>query len=189
MKVSWSPVLVLLFFNIGITCSLGQRIEIESAYYGVPNRAGVDVTRRVQRFADFGEPFRVGKDTLKVDPDTDRSKVLVVNYEVSGRRISDSVREGEVFYFRNGTEAHAGAKRRQPVIRIIRASYGAKGRYVDVTPITRQMARDHRAFTVSNQTFRVDPYEGQPKRLKIIYLRGNRRYEEQYEEGSQIELK
>jgi hypothetical protein len=189
MKVSWSPSLVLLFLNIGITCSMGQGIEIESASYGVPNRTGVDVTRRVQRFADFGEPFRVGRDTLRVDPDPDHQKVLVVNYEVNGQRISDRVREGEVFYFRNGTERQAGAKRHAPAVRIIRASYGAKGRYVDVTPIIRQMARDHRTFTISNQTFRVDPYEGQQKRLKITYLRGNRRYEEQYKEGSRIQLR
>jgi hypothetical protein len=175
--------------NIGIMCSIGQGIQIESAYYGVPNRIGADVTRRVQRFADFGEPFRVGHDTLRIDPAPDRPKVLVVNYEVNGQRLSDSVREGEVFYFRNGTRPETGAEHQKPAIRIIRASYGARGRYVDVTTIIRQMARDHWSFTVSNQTFGVDPYEGQPKRLKITYLRGKRRYDEQYEEGSQIQLK
>jgi hypothetical protein len=183
MKVSWSPPLVLLFLNIGVMCSIGQGIQIESAYYGVPNRTGANVTRRVQRFADFGEPFRVGNDTLGIDPAPNHAKVLVVNYELNGQQISDSVREGEVFYFRNGAEGH------RPAIRIIRALYGTRGRYVDVTPRVRQMARDHWSFTVSNQTFGVDPYEGQPKRLRITYQRGTKRYDEQYEEGAQILLR
>jgi hypothetical protein len=189
MKVSWSPSLVLLFLNIGVMCSIGQSIQVQSAYYGVPNRAGVDVTQRVQRFADFGEPFRVGNDTLRTDLAPDHPKVLVVNYQVNGKLISDSVREGEVFYFRNGTESETGPEHHRLSIRIIQASYGARGRYVNVTPVIRRMARDHHSFTVSNRTFGVDPYVGQPKRLKITYLRGKKRYDEQYEEGARIQLK
>ena len=107
MKAYWSPSLVLLFFNIGVFCSIGQGIRIESAYYGPPNKTGVDVTRRVQRFADYGEPFRVGSDTLRIDPSPNHPKSLVVIYEVYGQRISDCVREGEVFYFRNGSESES----------------------------------------------------------------------------------
>jgi hypothetical protein len=100
MKVSWSPFLFLVFLNIGVFCSIGQGIRVASAYYGVPNGAGVDVTRQVQQFADYGEPFRVGPDTLRVDSLPNYRKTLVVIYEVNGQRISDSVREGDVFYFR-----------------------------------------------------------------------------------------
>ncbi len=100
MKVSWSPFLVLVFLNIGVFCSIGQGIRVASAYYGVPNGAGVDVTRQVQQFADYGEPFRVGSDTLRVDSSPNYRKTLVVIYEVNGQRISDSAREGDVFYFR-----------------------------------------------------------------------------------------
>jgi hypothetical protein len=100
MKVPWSPFLILVFLNIGVFCSIGQGIRVASAYYGVPNGAGVDVTRQVQQFADYGEPFRVGRDTLRVEPSPNQRKILVVIYEVNGQRISDSVREGDVFYFR-----------------------------------------------------------------------------------------
>ncbi|MBV9643536.1 MAG: hypothetical protein JO334_08185 [Verrucomicrobia bacterium] len=118
MKASWTPSLVLLITNIGLFCSMGQGIRVESAYYGAPNRIGVDVTRRVQRFADYGEPFRVGNDTLRIDPSPNRPKALVVIYEVKGRRISDSVREGDVFYFRtvgesSGAEDRKAAKKKQ----------------------------------------------------------------------------
>ena len=105
MKAYWYPFLVLLFLNSGIFCSMGQGIRVESAYYGKPNSVGIDVTRRVQQFADYGEPFRVGKETLRIDPSPNRPKALVVIYAVNGHRISECVQEGDVFYFRNGEES------------------------------------------------------------------------------------
>jgi len=116
MKASWIASLVLLFIYLGIVCSIGQVIRIESAYYGLPNRNGVDVTRRVQRFADYGEPFRVGNDTLRINPSPNHPKALVVIYQVDGRRISDSVREGDVFYFRTAEEFE-GTGNRKPAKR------------------------------------------------------------------------
>jgi hypothetical protein len=188
MKAYWSPSLVLLFFNVGVFCSIGQSIRIESAYYGPPNKTGVDVTRRVQRFADYGEPFRVGGDTLRIDPSPNHPKSLVVIYEVYGQRISDCVREGDVFYFRNGSESESSRDDGSPGIQIIRAVYGARSRYVDVTSVVRQLARDRRSFTVSNETFGVDPYQGRQKWLKISYLRGESRRDQEYKEGTEIRL-
>jgi hypothetical protein len=189
MKAYWSPSLVLLFLNIGIFCSIGQGIRIESAYYGAPNGVGVDVTRRVQRFADYGEPFRVGNDTLRIDPSPNHPKALVVIYVVDGRRISECVREGDVFYFRSGGESSGSNLDQRPAVQIVSALYGARGRYVDVTDLVRQLAREHQPFTVSNETFRVDPYQGQQKRLKISYLRGNMQRNQQYEEGDQVQFR
>jgi hypothetical protein len=188
MKAYWSPSLVLLFINIGVFCSIGQGIRIESAYYGSPNRTGVDVTRRVQRFADYGEPFRVGSDTLRIDPAPNHPKSLVVIYEIYGQRISDCVREGDVFYFRNGAEPESSRDQRRPATQIIRALYGARSRYVDVTRLVRQLARDRQPFTVSNETFGVDPYQGRQKWLKISYLQGDSQRDQQYKEGTQIRL-
>src|SRR6202047_3507318 len=118
MKAPWTQSLVLVFINIGIFCSMGQGIRIESAYYGAPNRIGVDVTRRVQRFADYGEPFRVGNDTLRIDPSPNHPKALVVIYEVAGRRISECVREGDVFYFRSGGESSDSNLDHGPAVQI-----------------------------------------------------------------------
>jgi hypothetical protein len=188
MKAYWSPSLVLLFFNIGVFCSIGQAIRIESAYYGPPNRTGVDVTRRVQRFADYGEPFRVGSDTLRIDSSPNHPKSLVVIYEIDGQRISDCVPEGEVFYFKNGAEPESNRSHRSPAMQIIRALYGTRSRYVDVTRLVRQLVRDRQPFTVSNQTFGVDPYQGRQKWLKISYLCGHSQREQQYKEGTQLRL-
>lgn len=186
---SWSPSLVLLFVHFGVCCSIGQDIRIASAYYGSPNEVGVDVTHRVQRFADYGEPFRVGNDTLSIDPSPRHRKALVVIYKVNGQQISDCVQEGGVFYFRNGEESASDRQERKPAVRIIQALYGARERYVDVTGYVRQLARDQRTFTVSNDTFGIDPFRGRQKWLKISYLRGDERRKLQYAEGDQVQLR
>jgi hypothetical protein len=189
MKVYWPTSLVLLFANIGVYCSIGQSIRIESAYYGPPKAVVVDVTRRVQRFADYGEPFRVGNDTLSIDLFPNRPKVLVVIYDVNGQRISDRVREGDVFYFRNAGEFDSNLEEHRPAIRIVRALYGVRKHYVDVTHRVRQLTRDRQSFTVSNETFGVDPYPGQQKWLKVSYLRGGVHRNQQYEEGEKVQLR
>ena len=94
-------------------------------------------------------------------------------YEVNGQQISDYVQEGDVFYFRNGAEPGSNLEDHEPAIRISRATYGARGHYVDVTNRIRQLARDRQPFTVSNETFGIDPFPGQQKLLKISYLSGS----------------
>ena len=85
MKAFWLPLLSLSFLLIGVLCSMGQSIRVESAYYGSRNGAGADVTQTVQRFADYGEPFRVNNDTLSTDPSPNDENTLVVVYRtVSG---------------------------------------------------------------------------------------------------------
>jgi hypothetical protein len=188
MRASWSLYLISLFLHIGVFCSIGQSIRVASAYYGSPNGTGVDVTRQVQQFADYGEPFRVGNDTLRVDPSPNHRKALVVIYEVNGQQISDHVQEGDVFYFRNGAEPGRNLEDHEPAIRIRRATYGARGHYVDVTNRIRQLARDRQPFTVSNETFGIDPFPGQQKLLKISYLIGDTPRTRQYAEGALINL-
>jgi hypothetical protein len=189
MKPSWSLPLVLLFLHLGVFCSIGQGIRVISAYYGSPNRASVDVTRRVQQFADYGEPFRVGKETLRVDPSPKHQKALVVIYEASGRRISDTVQEGDVFYFRNGEETRGTPEDHWAALRINKAIYGARGRYVDVTNRVRELAGGKRTFTVSTKTFGVDPTPGRQKLLKISYRRGRTTRTQQYVDGDRVRLK
>ena len=189
MKPSWSLPLVLLFLHLGVFCVIGQGIRVTSAYYGSPNRASIDVTRRVQQFADYGEPFRVGKETLRIDPSPKRRKALVVIYEASGRRISDTVQEGDVFYFKNGEETRGTPEDHRAAVRINKAIYGARGRYVDVTNRIRELAAGRRAFTVSTKTFGVDPTPGRQKLLKILYRRGRTTRTQQYADGDSVRLK
>jgi hypothetical protein len=111
MKVFWTTSLVLICLLGGAINSISQGIQVESAYYGSRDGVGVDVTSRVQRFADYGEPFRVGSETLRIDPSPNHPKALTVVYYVNGRRISETVPEGEVFYFRtSGTKGTTHTK-------------------------------------------------------------------------------
>jgi hypothetical protein len=189
MKLYRSLSLILLFLQVGVFYSIGQSIRVASAYYGTPNGVGADVTRRVQQFADYGEPFRVGKETLRVDPFATRRKTLVVIYDLNGHRISDSVEEGDVFYFRNWREIKRGRPAGGVVIRVTEAKYGAQGRYRDVSDRVQSFVRRHQPFTVSNKTFGSDPYPGRKKWLEITYLRGGTSRTQKYSEGSEVRLK
>jgi hypothetical protein len=189
MKPFRSLPLILLFIQIGVFCSIGQGIRVASAYYGSPNGVGVDVTNRVQQFADYGEPFRVGKETLRIDPAPTRRKTLVVIYDLKGHRISDSVEEGDVFYFRNWREIERDRSRGEAAIRVTEARYGAQGHYSDVTDRVRALTRLRQSFTVSNKTFGLDPYPGRKKWLEINYWRGRTSRTQKYPEGSKVRLK
>src|ERR1700758_1724836 len=123
MKPYSSLALIVLSLHLGLFCSFGQVIRVASPYYGSPNGSSVDVTRRVQQFADYGEPFRVGKETLRIDPSPRHRKALVVIYEAGGRRISDTVQEGDVFYFKNGEETRGTPGDHRAALRINKAIY------------------------------------------------------------------
>jgi hypothetical protein len=72
---------------------------------------------QVQRFADYGEPFRVNNDTLSTDPSPNDGNTLVVVYHANGQRIFDAVPEGEVFYFRSGRDTDYRPEYHKPGIR------------------------------------------------------------------------
>jgi hypothetical protein len=73
--------------------------------------------------------------------------------------------------------------------RIVRAVYGAGGRYADVTGIVRRFARDGIRFQVSNETFGVDPNIGRRKHLRVIMMRPDGvQFERSWDEGEQAGL-
>jgi hypothetical protein len=73
--------------------------------------------------------------------------------------------------------------------RVVRAVYGARGRYVDVTGIVRHFARMGVPFQVSNDTFGVDPYKGQRKHLRVTMVRPDGfQFERSWEEGDRVRL-
>jgi hypothetical protein len=187
MKVSGCTLAVIFILLAAASPSLAQSINVESAYYGTSARSR-NVTGRVQRFADFGEPFRVSNDTFHMDPVPGQKKTLVVVYNVKGRRITDSVEEGDVFYFRGGGYTDAGPGYYRHGIQILGAAYGTRGRYANVSSIVQNLVRIRQPFKVSNETFGIDPYPGVIKRLKILYLRNGERRSRIYVEGDIVRL-
>jgi len=99
------------------------------------------------------------------------------------------VQEGDVFYFKNGEETRGTPEDHRAAVRINKAIYGARGRYVDVTNRIRELAAGRRAFTVSTKTFGVDPTPGRQKLLKISYRRGKTTRTQQYADGDSVRLK
>jgi hypothetical protein len=182
VKTYLLPALLLLFG--GVTAAYSQRIYVESAYYGAGGR-GVDVTRRVQRLAYEGQGFRVSNRNLGIDPAPGRRKNLSVTYYVDRRRVVQRVSEDDVFYFRRGgygggwpdyDDGYRGTT-------IVRAVYGTRGRYADVTRTVRRYARRGESFRVSNDTFGVDPYKGRSKQLRVVFERYGRRFDREWSEG------
>ncbi|HYY31674.1 MAG TPA: hypothetical protein VE860_27265 [Chthoniobacterales bacterium] len=73
--------------------------------------------------------------------------------------------------------------------RVVRAVYGARGRYVDVTDIVRGYAHRGIPFVVSNDTFGVDPYRGERKHLRVTMVRPDGdQVERSWEEGDRVRL-
>ena len=72
---------------------------------------------------------------------------------------------------------------------IVRALYGTRGRYADVTEIVRRFARDGIRFEVSNETFGVDPYRGKGKHLRVIMVdHDGGEFERSWDEGDSVRL-
>ena len=72
---------------------------------------------------------------------------------------------------------------------VVRAVYGAHGRYADVTEIVRHFARTREPFQVSNETFGVDPYRGKRKHLRVTIVRPDGdQLERSWEEGDMARL-
>ena len=73
--------------------------------------------------------------------------------------------------------------------RIVRALYGTRGRYADVTEIVRRFAREGIRFEVSNETFGVDPYRGKGKHLRVTMVgHDGEEFERSWDEGDSVRL-
>lgn len=72
--------------------------------------------------------------------------------------------------------------------RILQARYGTARRNVDVTRRLRELARSDQSFRIGNDTFGVDPDEGQPKTVRIYARSPNGRTRTfEYAEGDVID--
>jgi hypothetical protein len=73
-----------------------------------------------------------------------------------------------------------------PVGRVVSATYGVYGRYIDVTGIVRRYILPAAEMDVENKTFGVDPYKGQTKYLTLVIDTPRGRFQRVYEEGDTI---
>ncbi len=194
----------LLLF-CGLAATLGaQEIEVRSAFYG-RGRNVIDVTSQVQDFALEGAAFTVRNETFGEDPAPGQRKRLTVTYVTDGRQLTEQIEEYQTFRFRlprpgvggvvpvperrsHGPEFFDDEGERGPPVRIVQALYGVHGRYADVTWRVRELARAGGRFEVSNETFGVDPYKGEGKRLKVIFQGPDGTFEKRWEEHDRVRL-
>ena len=161
--------LTLAFLAIlGSAEAAAQTWQVMSADYGVNNNR-VDVTNTVRRLVS-GPNFKVNNTTMGIDPARGKDKVLRIHARNPSGRMQDFVyKEGQTVDSRMFTGGGYGMPGFQN-LRIVQASYGAGGRWKDVTLRLQNMVRNNRlSVQVNNTTMGGDPVVGQPKTLKVTY--------------------
>jgi hypothetical protein len=73
-----------------------------------------------------------------------------------------------------------------PVGRVVRATYGVYGHYIDVTGIVRRYVLPGAEMDVENRTFGFDPLKGETKWLNLVIDTPRGRFRRIYEEGDTI---
>ena len=73
-----------------------------------------------------------------------------------------------------------------PVGRVVHASYGVYGHYIDVTGVVRRYALPAAEMDVENKTFGFDPYKGETKYLNLVIDTPRGRFQRVYQEGDTI---
>ncbi|HEY8880558.1 MAG TPA: hypothetical protein VIN03_23510 [Roseateles sp.] len=164
----------------------GQFI-IQYATYGAGGR-DVDVTDRLRELARRDQRVRLTNELFGVDPYPGQTKILrIFARERGGQERVFEYREygtidGNQFVGwgrgdwghggRGGHRGDYGPARGRLVIES--ASYGADGRWTDVTEALRAQVRGDRFETeVRNELFGVDPAPGRRKLLSVTYRIGN----------------
>ena len=166
-----------------------QQYSIVRAEYGAGPRH-VDVTQRLREVARTRASFPVSNDVFGIDPAPGQVKTL----RIFGRGPGG---ETQVFEFRENEVVDGGrfvgwreGAWGGPVDQydIVHALYGVPGRFVDVTPRLRELARRDTYFKMGNDTFGIDPAPGVVKTLRI-FARGHNGEERtfDYRENSVID--
>ena len=158
---------------------------ILSASYGTSRRE-VDVTDRLRDLARRDERVRLTNDLFGVDPDPGQTKRLrILARDRSGQQRSFDYWEyqtvdGNQFLGWGGGDwgrpGDRGPMRPQPAGRLVieSASYGADGRWIDVTrAVQAQVRGDRLELNVHNEQFGYDPAPGQRKLLSVTYRWGS----------------
>ncbi len=160
---------------------------ILNARYGT-ERNHVDVTGRLRELARQDRRFRLTNDLFGVDPEPGRTKTLrIFARDRNGRERTFEFRErdwvdGAQFVgwgrgnwgesnWQGGWQGNGGGRGDhhddgQYVIQY--ATYGARGRDVDVTDRLRELARRDQRVRLTNELFGVDPFPGETKTLRIF---------------------
>ena len=168
--------------------TLAQGGELVGAEWGVPGNR-VDVTARVRTFVrDNVLQLEVTRFNLGVDPAPHQVKDLVIHLRERDGDVKDysyperGMVRLELDREESGhrREEHARDERREDRdryehrergLRILRASYGAEGQFVNVTDALRSRVDEGHLFLhVDNYSMGGDPLPGEHKWLRVLYM-------------------
>jgi hypothetical protein len=138
-------------------------LQILRGTYGADNRF-VDVTNRLrQQIQNNQISLRVTNDTMGGDPAVDRDKTLTVQHSFNGQTGQVVIREGDYLRLPDNTDTSY-----QGNLQILRGTYGADNRFVDVTNRLRQQIQNNQiSLRVTNDTMGGDPAVDRDKTLTV----------------------
>jgi hypothetical protein len=143
---------------------LAGGLEIISATYGNGDNK-VDVTEKVKA-AVVEDTFicvTVSNNLADSDPAKGKAKTMKVEYKVDGETKTAEVKE------RNDFIVIATIPVQGDELKVIKAYYGAPGKWMDVKDIVSKALDDNKKLAVNNGTFKKDPAPGSAKKLIVIY--------------------
>ncbi|HZQ70305.1 MAG TPA: hypothetical protein VFA68_17390 [Terriglobales bacterium] len=133
--------------------------------------------------------IRVTNETMGGDPAEERPKTLIVSYIYNGEQGRTTVNEKDYLDLPGATSWWPGIRGEGGSLQILRAIYGSGERNADVTGrVAAQLRGDELNMQVTNESMGGDPAEGQPKRLRVIYLWQGLRYETNVPEKGRLDL-
>jgi hypothetical protein len=184
--------IVILFASTAET----QQFQILRAEYGDGDQ-WVDVTPHLRELLRARGTFRVGNESLEVDPVVGRTKTLRIEVRTPrGDTGTYQFREGSVVdsaqfvdaTVRDSIVRSVDTGPRDGRLQIVRAEYGIPTRSVDVTARVRELLHVHPTFRVANDLLGIDPVRGREKTLRVEVrdVRGGERLLE-YHEGELVD--
>ncbi len=177
--------LSLLLVPFVSTSRAHETFRIISAQYGIPGNY-VDVTQAVQDLVSgHSISMKVSNINLKTDPVPGKEKEMVVFYETQGKKKELHIKEGDWFVFPGPEGGYRPPHHGAGDLEIIRALYGAEGKYRIVTgDVQNHVTHNNINMLVSNENLGGDPAPNHKKEFLVIYRKEGREYGAHLEEGS-----
>ncbi len=157
---------------------------IISARYGIPGNYR-DVTQTVRNLVSgHSISMKVSNRNLRTDPAPGKQKEMVVVFYKQGIRKERHIKEGDWFVVPGPEKGYRPPSHGTGRLEIIRALYGAAGRYRIVTGDVQNHVRNNNInMLVSNENLGGDPAPNREKEFIVIYRKQGREYGAHLQEG------
>jgi len=173
MKINSTTVLASMLSLLSLSAFAGD-IKITEATYGANDKT-VDVTEQVKQLAlPFGESpdyiiITPTNNLVKKDPAKKIPKTLLIKYTEDGTEKSKSIAERQTSFIGSGVNVTKDFS-------IIKAVYGGKDKWKDVTSLVEKFIKEPGIKQVDNISMGGDPAPKIPKKLAIYYSVNNKLY-------------